>query len=530
MTASDGNNTGTAMTFTANTGDIVLNTDTINGYVVRINGNVIPQDTPNIQQVLTAGSAATGLTMELDASTGSGASLFSPADTKMISGDGKITTHYKPDSITWKTTDVAQNTYTITKESGFLGDMYINLIGTGVNFDTGGLVNISGGSGGQFSTNDTHYRKNGIEFNDDTTIQSNGDQLSLSSSGYISLTSYQGASITGSNYISASAGGQINLTAKDSDTTGSAMTFLATSGDINLNTPSGVVNINGDPYRVPTLDTVLELGDTSARNIVLTDGGTGETTFSVDGVISNGNHGALIFRNGGAGGASLRMIDPQSIDMGAENVYIASGYDLILNSGTAVRIDGDCPQIYYPNTNGSATDNITITNTGVITNKNATKTTTIIPDGLRGGVYIDAGNTASTSNYYLFAGNTGVAGYSSPLLFSNLSYIPNSSSLSCNITGNAVTSNNLAGSGSTGGVAGNIPYQSAPFTTGFIANGTSGQVLTSAGTSVPTWSAIPVPTQIFTPDTTGSVNQYAFGGLTNINTDHRLPIERKAEA
>ena len=39
----------------------------------------------------------------------------------------------------------------------------------------------------------------------------------------------------------------------------------------------------------------------------------------------------------------------------------------------------------------------------------------------------------------------------------------------------------------SGGAASQIPYQSASNTTSFIANGTSGQVLQSNGSSVPTW-------------------------------------------
>ena len=40
------------------------------------------------------------------------------------------------------------------------------------------------------------------------------------------------------------------------------------------------------------------------------------------------------------------------------------------------------------------------------------------------------------------------------------------------------------------GVAGAVPYQSASGTTGFTAAGTSGQVLTSAGTGTPTWTTL----------------------------------------
>ena len=51
--------------------------------------------------------------------------------------------------------------------------------------------------------------------------------------------------------------------------------------------------------------------------------------------------------------------------------------------------------------------------------------------------------------------------------------------------GSATTATNLAG-----GSASQIPYQTGAGATSFIANGTAGQVLTSAGTSVPTWSGI----------------------------------------
>ena len=41
----------------------------------------------------------------------------------------------------------------------------------------------------------------------------------------------------------------------------------------------------------------------------------------------------------------------------------------------------------------------------------------------------------------------------------------------------------------TGGIASQIPYQTAANTTGFIANGSSGQVLLSNGTSAPSWAS-----------------------------------------
>ena len=49
----------------------------------------------------------------------------------------------------------------------------------------------------------------------------------------------------------------------------------------------------------------------------------------------------------------------------------------------------------------------------------------------------------------------------------------------------ATTATNIAG-----GIASQIPYQTGAGATSFISNGTAGQVLTSAGTSAPTWSGI----------------------------------------
>jgi microcystin-dependent protein len=60
----------------------------------------------------------------------------------------------------------------------------------------------------------------------------------------------------------------------------------------------------------------------------------------------------------------------------------------------------------------------------------------------------------------------------------------------------ATTATNLAG-----GSAGTIPYQSAAGTTAQLAAGTAGQVLTSNGTSAPTWSSAATPA--------GVVQQYA---------------------
>jgi hypothetical protein len=70
-----------------------------------------------------------------------------------------------------------------------------------------------------------------------------------------------------------------------------------------------------------------------------------------------------------------------------------------------------------------------------------------------------------------------------------------------------------------GGVAGSVPYQSAPNTTLFTVAGTAGQVLTSAGTGTPTWTnPFVAMTLISTQTVSSSTLSVQFTGLTGFNT------------
>jgi hypothetical protein len=75
-----------------------------------------------------------------------------------------------------------------------------------------------------------------------------------------------------------------------------------------------------------------------------------------------------------------------------------------------------------------------------------------------------------------------------------LTYVPSTSTLTAtNFSGLASTATNIAG-----GLGGSIPYQSAVNTTALLANGTAGQVLTSAGTTIaPTWTTPPASQGLF---------------------------------
>ena len=91
------------------------------------------------------------------------------------------------------------------------------------------------------------------------------------------------------------------------------------------------------------------------------------------------------------------------------------------------------------------------------------------------------------------------------------------SSVSAGSATNATNSTYLAG-----GVAGAIPWQSAIGVTGFTAAGSTGQVLTSNGTTVPTWTT-PTAYATVTDDTTTAAVRYPlFANQTsgNISTEY----------
>jgi len=107
------------------------------------------------------------------------------------------------------------------------------------------------------------------------------------------------------------------------------------------------------------------------------------------------------------------------------------------------------------------------------TNGTATPTAGAVSYGT-GTAY--AFSAAGSSNQVLLSGGTGAPTWTNQ---SSLSVGSATSATS------ATTATNLAG-----GAASQIAYQTGAGATAFIANGTAGQVLVSAGASVPTWAGI----------------------------------------
>ena len=121
-------------------------------------------------------------------------------------------------------------------------------------------------------------------------------------------------------------------------------------------------------------------------------------------------------------------------------------------------------------------------------------------------VIVTADNTATTYYPLFSAAGAGAAlGVLNDPTTTPLSYVPSTSTLTAStfagaLTGNAsgssasCTGNAATATSLTGGAGGSIPYQSSAATTAMLANGTAGQFLRSAGTTVaPAWSTPTYP-------------------------------------
>jgi len=131
---------------------------------------------------------------------------------------------------------------------------------------------------------------------------------------------------------------------------------------------------------------------------------------------------------------------------------------------------------------GTASGTVTsIATTSPITGGTITSTGTI-------GINAASANTASYVVQRDASGNFS-AGTITATLSGNASTATSATSAT-----SATTATNIAGGG-----AGQLPYNTGSGATSFLAAGTSGQVLTSAGTSAPTWSSLAIPTGALCP-------------------------------
>jgi hypothetical protein len=230
----------------------------------------------------------------------------------------------------------------------------------------------------------------------------------------------------------------------------------------------------------------------------LSIGGNAATATSAGSVTNS-----VTFNSGGAGGVSpityngsvAQTISYNTIGAPSTTGSGASGTWGIAISGNAATVTNG---VY---TNGSYSNPAWITSilgsivSGAVASATLATTATNVTGGAAGSIVYQTGAGATTTlalgttNYVLTAGATAPQ------------YVAQST-LSVGSATNATNATYLAG-----GVAGSIPWQSAVGVTGFTALGTAGQVLTSQGTSTPTWTT-PTAYATVTDDTTTITARY----------------------
>ena len=138
------------------------------------------------------------------------------------------------------------------------------------------------------------------------------------------------------------------------------------------------------------------------------------------------------------------------------------------------------------NIGNSSLTNSSVTFNGVTVALGASGTiTAAAPNALTAGSYLTSTGTYDGSVARTFNVDATDANTASKVVARDASGNFSAGTITASLSGNATSATNLAG-----GAASQIPYQTGSGATAFIANGTAGQVLTSAGAGTPVWSGI----------------------------------------
>ena len=242
----------------------------------------------------------------------------------------------------------------------------------------------------------------------------------------------------------------------------------------------------------------------------LSIGGNAATATSAGSVTNN-----LTINSGGAGGTSPQTYNGGTAITVSYNTVGAPSTTGTNASGTwGISITGNSATVtngLYSNGSYSNPTWLTSILGSIVSGAVATATTaTNVTGGAAGSlVYQSAAATTTTlalgtSGYVLTAGATAPQ------------YVAQST-LSVGSASTATTATNLAGGG-----AGYIPYQSGAGATAFLASGTTGQVLTSNGTSAPTWTSPAAAVTVSDDTSTISARYPLFAAVTSgsISTEY----------
>lgn len=227
---------------------------------------------------------------------------------------------------------------------------------------------------------------------------------------------------------------------------------------------------------------------TSTGTFVLTGAVTGYQTFSA--AIGNGNTTYYTISNPGTTEWEVGIGTVSAGQLARTTVLASSNSDALVNfsAGTKdVFVTYPAEKAVYLDAGGN------VSALGTVTSGTWNGTTITVPYG-------GTGATSFTSGALIKGdGANALASASAADIVAAIGSTP---------VANATTATNLAG-----GIASQIPYQSAAGTTTFIPNGTSGQILKSNGTSAPSWEdSSNVAVVTFSAGTTGFTPNTATGG------------------
>ena len=350
----------------------------------------------------------------------------------------------------------------------------------------------------QFSSQATYTAGTGL------TLASN--TFSITNTG-VTAASYGSASKT----LTATVNAQGQLTSLSASDIAIANTQVSGLGTMSTQNASSVAitggAIDGTTIGATTATTVR--GTTITATTQFSGAGTG-LTGTAAGLSIGGNAStattasattaSATFNNGGSGGTSGSTFNGGTALTVSYNTIGAPSTTGTNATGTwGIGISGNAATVtnglYSTGSYSNPTWLTSISGSIVSGAVTSATTATNIAGGTAGAL---AYNSASGTTTFLGLGTTNyvlTAGASAP------QYVAQST-LSVGSATSATTATNLAGGG-----AGYVPYQTGSGATAFVSAGTTGQVLTSNGTSTPTWST-PTSYATVTDDTTTNATRY----------------------
>lgn len=505
------------------------------GYVLTAGANAPQYTAQSSLAVGTATNIAGGAASQIPYQTGSGATTFLANGTigQVLTSNGASAPSWTtPTAYATVTDDTTTNAtrYPLfaNQTSGNITTEYTSSTKYQFNPSTGVLTatQFTGSGAGLTSI------PNSALTNSSITVGSTAISLGSSATTIAGLTS-----VTSTTFVGALTG---NASTATSATTATNATNTAITDDTTTATtvyPTWVTTTTGNlPQKTAStkLSFVPSTGVLSATSF--TGAGTGLTgtasSLSIGGNAANVT-GTVAIANGGSGQTTAQLAINAFAGAVTSGSYLrGNGTNVVMSTIQAA----DVPTLNQ-NTTGTASN---VTGTVVVAN-GGTGVTTLT--GVAYGNGTSAFTAATGSQIATAIGSTAVtnatnatnivggtagaiayqtgSGVTSFLSLGTSGYVLTSGASAPSYTAQSSlavgTATNLAG-----GVASNIPYQSGAGATAFLANGTTGQVLTSNGASAPSWTT-PTAYATVTDDTTTAGSRYLlFANQTsgNLTTEY----------